>query len=210
MVQYTTYECREVTNEDLKRIDAIVTVVNQAYTESEGISICKENKFILIRGYIYIQILNIVLCTDGWTTPKHIYGEPRTNPKEIEDLIVRNGTTHAFYLALDGDLIVGTVLHEKPNDKGEAYISLLSVVPNYQSKGVGGQLFRFLLNDMKKKGIPTASLSTFASRLEVLSWYKKLGFVEEPERVDFGWHYRDSEIKPDCDAELIIMKKPLV
>ncbi|KAI9255113.1 acyl-CoA N-acyltransferase [Phascolomyces articulosus] len=182
MVQQTNnFHIREATVDDLKYTDDIVRVVNEAYQTG-----------------------------DGWTSPKHIVSEPRTNATEIKDLIERNGTTHVLYLALDGDEIVGTIMYEQPNDKGEAYCTLLAVAPTYQSRGAGGQLFRYMLEQMKNKGIPTATLTTFASRSDVISWYKKLGFVEESERVDFSFHYKDAKVKPTGDSDLVIMKRPLV
>ncbi|KAG2221172.1 hypothetical protein INT45_007749, partial [Circinella minor] len=162
--EYQTYNIREAIIEDLKQLDTIVKVVNDAYNVS-----------------------NV-----GWTTPKHIFNEERTNNKKIQDLVQTNGTTHVLYFALDGETIVGTIMFTQPDEKGEAYCSLLAVAPAYQSKGVGGQLFRYILNQMTKRNIETATLSTFAGRTEVIAWYKKLGFIEEPEKVDFSWHYKDA------------------
>ena len=153
--------------------------------------------------------MTIYLSIDGWTTPKNIFNEERTNHKKVQELVQNNGTTHVLYFAFDGETIVGTIMFTQPDEKGEAYCSFLAVAPAYQSKGVGGQMFRYMLSQMTKRNIETATLSTFAARADVIAWYKKLGFIEESEKVDFSWHYKDSTQVPDCDAKLVIMKKTL-
>ncbi|KAI8982016.1 acyl-CoA N-acyltransferase [Mycotypha africana] len=83
--------------------------------------------------------------------------------------------------------IVGTVLLQPSENPGEAEISLFSVLPSYQSKGIGSRLIRTVMAGMKDLGFHTAVIHVIESRSEILAWYKKLGFVETGERVPFVW-----------------------
>ncbi|KAI7860446.1 acyl-CoA N-acyltransferase [Circinella umbellata] len=175
MVQLSTYCIREATIEDLKYTETVVKVVNEAY-HSGG----------------------------GWTTVKHIVDGLRTNNKEIDELVKTNGTSHVLLYAFDGDIVVGTVMFKPANDKGESDFSLLSVAPDYQSKGVGGALVRQMINCMKTKGVTTVVLEVLDNRTELIAWYKKLGFIEA-EKMKFNWH---GTVKTP-NVRFLIMKKDI-
>ena len=146
----------------------------------------------------------IYLCLGGWTTVKHIVDGLRTNIEEIDGLVRTNGTSHILLYAFDGDIVVGTIMFKATNDKGESDFSLLSVVPDYQSKGVGGALIRQMFHCMKTKGVKTAVLEVLDNRAELIAWYKKLGFIEA-EKVEFKWH---GSVKVS-NIHFLIMKKDI-
>ena len=73
-----------------------------------------------------------------------------------------------------------------PNDKGESEFTLLSVAPQYQSKGIGGQLMEYMFDRIKLMGATTVVLDLLDNRIDLVAWYKKLGFIEVGKK-EFKW-----------------------
>jgi ribosomal protein S18 acetylase RimI-like enzyme len=94
----------------------------------------------------------------------------------------------AFLPTDAGDEVVGTVQLQHKEGDGEAEIGLFSVSPKHQSRGIGGKLIReamrVIKEDLKYKH---AFVHVLENRIDILGWYRKLGFKETGERVAFVW-----------------------
>ncbi|KAI7861095.1 acyl-CoA N-acyltransferase [Circinella umbellata] len=165
MVQLN-YHIREVTIESLQYTDSVVKTVNEAYQTG-----------------------------DSWTKARDTFDfdVPRTNAEEINGLIkenVCNKKTHILIYVFDTTneekSVIGTLLASYPNDKGESEFTLLSVAPQYQSKGIGGQLMEYMFNRIKLMGATTVVLDLLDNRIDLVAWYKKLGFIEVGKK-EFKW-----------------------
>lgn len=75
------------------------------------------------------------------------------------------------YVALDNDKVIGCVLFHQRGDEGKLFQT--AVYPEYQKKGVGRMLVKFLENKVKKMGVKKIFLH---SRYVVKDFYKKLGY----------------------------------
>ena len=61
-----------------------------------------------------------------------------------------------------------------PNKAG--FIHKLSVMPDYQGKGVAAQMVNFAKNEVKNKGIPWLRLDCHSDRTRLRNFYERLGF----------------------------------
>ncbi|KAI7857152.1 acyl-CoA N-acyltransferase [Circinella umbellata] len=153
---------REVTIDDLKYTQDAVTVVNSAYSTNEG-----------------------------WTSEHEFYEGDRAGPEEIEKSIQENGISCRLLFAFDiiegKETLIGTLRIDRPTSglKGHGEIRLFSILPAYQSKGVGGRLVRFALAHMQELGYTDCIMRVFETRTLLINWYKKMGFEENGERLDF-------------------------
>ncbi|KAI8144528.1 acyl-CoA N-acyltransferase [Fennellomyces sp. T-0311] len=138
---------------------------------------------------------------DGWTTTKHIVEGARTSPKDIESLVRQNMLLYAF----DGDTVIGTI-KAAPVVNEESEISILSVLPEYQSKGVGRRLMYAVFDHMRSMGATKATLTSFDNRPEIVGWYSKLGFVQVGDKIPFTYPGVELKISSVC---LVVMKKAL-
>ena len=73
-----------------------------------------------------------------------------------------------------------------PDDQGESEFTLLSVAPQYQSKGVGRKLMHYMFDRIKLMGATTVVLDLLDNRLDLVAWYKRLGFIETG-KEEFSW-----------------------
>lgn len=71
---------------------------------------------------------------------------------------------------------IGCVALEIVNSK-KCYLERLSVLPEYRKKGFGKILVDFTINKTKEFGINRIEIGLIAKDLELMNWYKKLGFV---------------------------------
>lgn len=151
--------------------------------------------------------LAFLLYPGGWTTEKDIVAGLRCTEEDMYRFVEENGQPNTLLFAFDEEKVVGTLLIQ-PNQNGEkeAEIGLLSVSPLYQSRGIGGKLIRQAFVEMQQLGFTHAIMHVLENRPDVLSWYKKLGFVETGERIPFIW---PEMLKVDKDLHVLTLKKPI-
>ncbi|KAI9498082.1 acyl-CoA N-acyltransferase [Zychaea mexicana] len=182
MVQDSVFYVREVALDDLKHNVSAHAVINGAY-RSEG----------------------------GWTTEKDLVSGERVTLQDVEDFVRTNGKPNTLLYAFDAtpgdsETVVGTVQIQAMQGGQEAELGLFSVSPAYQSRGVGGRLVRAAFERMKDLGFTVAVIHVLETRVELLTWYRKLGFEETGERIPFVW----PEMLKVKDVCFITLKKKLV
>jgi len=77
--------------------------------------------------------------------------------------------------------------HVEPTPKDQQiFVGLFSVDPSQQSRGIGRKLVDEALRHAKENmGRKQAVVYVILQRPELVSWYKKLGFVDYGEKVPF-------------------------
>ncbi|KAI8972510.1 acyl-CoA N-acyltransferase [Pilobolus umbonatus] len=134
------------------------------------------------------KVVNLAYRSEGgWTTEKSIVKGERCTLEDIEGFILNNGKPNTLLFAYDNDKVIGTVQIQPWPTTTDAEIGLFSVHPQYQSRGIGGQLVRRAMDEMKSLGYKNAMMHVLDNRPEILQWYQKLGFKDTGERSPFVW-----------------------
>lgn len=147
----------------------------------------------MIYDLIYLNCFKLTSCIyiGGWTSEKDLVREPRVSVQDVEKLILNSGNPNTLIFAFEEDQVIGTaVLQPSLENSGEAEIALYCVSINHQSRGVGGKLLRYSMEEVKKLGFHTAYLKVLENRSDVLAFYAKYGFQDSGERIPYHWPER--------------------
>lgn len=88
-----------------------------------------------------------------------------------------------FFVALDGDVIVGTALAGYDGHRGWLYS--VAVSPDRRRDGVGSKLVRHAEQALAQRGCPKLNIQIRADNAAVVAFYESLGFQTE-ERISMG------------------------
>lgn len=129
----------------------------------------------------------------------------RCTEEDMKKFIEESGKPNTLLFAFEEDSVVGTVqIQPSADHPHEAEIGLFAVSPLHQSRGIGGNLIRNAMLEMKEQGYTSAFLHVLENRPEILTWYRKLGFQETGERVPFIW---TEKLKFDKSLHFLTLKK---
>ena len=102
--------------------------------------------------------------------------------------------------------ITGCVYLKKQHD--QLYLGMLTVSPELQAKGIG----KLLLLESEKKALEkdcsSIVMSVITTRLELIDWYKRHGFIETGEKLPFPTSERFG--KPKIPLEFLVLEKQLI
>ncbi len=105
---------------------------------------------------------NLVLT---WNNPKHdINLKLQVQP-------------HLFLIAARGQTIVASVMAGYEGHRG--WINYLAVSPDYQRQGIGRLMMATAEAELKKLGCPKVNLQVRATCQSVITFYEKIGFVDD-------------------------------
>ncbi len=88
-----------------------------------------------------------------------------------------------FFVAVDGDAVIGTVLAGYDGHRG--WIYSMAVSPAHRNKGVGSELLRFAEEKLTAKGCVKINLQIIEGNEGVESFYKSNGYKTE-KRISMG------------------------
>ena len=88
-----------------------------------------------------------------------------------------------FFVALDGESVVGTVIAGYDGHRGWLYS--LAVAPSHRRNGIGTLLVRHAENALASLGCPKLNLQVRSDNSGVVAFYNALGFSSE-ERISMG------------------------
>lgn len=88
-----------------------------------------------------------------------------------------------FFVSVDGDSIVGTVLAGYDGHRGWLYS--VAVAPDRRRDGIGSQLIRHAEQALAQRGCPKLNIQVRADNAAVVAFYESLGFQIE-ERISMG------------------------
>lgn len=117
----------------------------------------------------------------GWTTEANILEGKRTTEDELLEIILDKKNTILKYS--EHNQIIGCVLlKEKEN---ELYLGMLTVSPDLQNSGVGKKLMREAEVFASDLGLSKIVMTVISVREELISWYKRHGYVDTGTREPF-------------------------
>ncbi len=109
------------------------------------------------------------------------------NPIQTADEALEEIRDNELFFIQKGSVVVGTIAYQKKPD-GSAYISNMSVVPEYQKQGIARMSMEMILGIM---GVaPRIWLVTHPENIKALNLYTSLGFVVEKQVENY---YGDGE-----------------
>lgn len=119
--------------------------------------------------------------------------DQKNDPKkffELYDLWVLNSLNKKFadnlYVYLEDNNTVGFVTYKINNDF--ATIGLIAVNPNYQGRGIGGKLLKFVENKLIENNIKILLIPTQFQNEEACFFYKKHGYqIHETTIINHYW-----------------------
>lgn len=88
-----------------------------------------------------------------------------------------------FFVAANGDSIIGTVLAGYDGHRGWLYS--VAVAPDRRRDGIGSQLIRHAEQALAQLGCPKLNIQVRADNAAVVAFYESLGFRTE-ERISMG------------------------
>jgi ribosomal protein S18 acetylase RimI-like enzyme len=117
----------------------------------------------------------------GWTTEAHILEGSRTTEAELLEIIQDKHNTILKYS--EHNKIIGCVLLKAKEI--ELYLGMLTVSPELQNSGIGKKLLQQAEVFAAKLGLPKIVMTVISVREELISWYKRNGYVDTGVREPF-------------------------
>jgi len=131
-----------------------------------------------IRNFVTADRKNVVSLWNE-TFPKSTgHNEPESS---IDRKVKANDGL--FFVATDGDKIVGTILAGYDGHRGWLYS--VAVDSSFRRRGIGSKLVRHAESVLAELGCPKLNLQVRATHSSVGGFYKSLGFQIE-ERISMG------------------------
>ena len=140
----------------------------------------------------------------GWTTEADlIAGNVRIDKSSLLEVYDMEGSVILTYH--EQNELIGTV--NLQNKKDHLYLGMFSVSPKYQNAGIGKKLLKAAEEYALHLKLPAIHMSVISVRHELISWYKRNGYIDTGERIPFqedgmsGKHLRV--------LEFVVLKKTL-
>ena len=95
-----------------------------------------------------------------------------------------------FLMGYLEDKLIASVMAGYDGHRG--YINYFAVHPDFQARGYGKQLMDNVENGLRELGCPKINLQIREGNDKVLTYYQKLGFVEE-KRINMGKRLEDDQ-----------------
>lgn len=117
----------------------------------------------------------------GWTTEANILDGSRTTENELKEIIENNKNTILKYT--EGNKIIGCVLLVEK--ESELYLGMLTVSPELQNSGIGKKLMLQAELHASNLRLSKIAMTVISVREELISWYKRKGYVDTGVRQPF-------------------------
>ena len=127
-------------------------------------------------------------ATKGWTSESDILDGQRTDAQMIREIIEDPGSS--LFVIDEGNALAASVHLKKEDNFG--YIGMVSVSTAVQNKGVGKKLLLYCEEQIKSWKFSHAKITVIHTRLELIAWYERFGYVRNgvshpfPEDPRFG------------------------
>lgn len=161
-------------------VDAVVALVQSAYRGESGLR--------------------------GWTTETHLLGGQRTDPREVRELVAREGSL--VLLCERGGRLVGCCHVEKRGDS--AYFGMFAVDPGSQRGGLGKQVLaeaeRVAVERFKSRSM---RMTVIVQREELIAWYERRGYRRTGRLEPFPYGDERFGVPKRADLRFEVLEKPL-
>jgi len=117
----------------------------------------------------------------GWTTEANILEGKRTTEDELKEIIQDQKNTILKY-SENNEIIGCVLLKEKEN---ELYLGMLTVSPELQNSGIGKKLMLQAEVFAAELGLSKIVMTVISVREELISWYKRHGYLDTGTREPF-------------------------
>jgi ribosomal protein S18 acetylase RimI-like enzyme len=117
----------------------------------------------------------------GWTTEANILEGSRTTEAELLEIIQDKHNTILKYS--EHNNIIGCVLLKAKEN--ELYLGMLTVSPELQNSGIGKKLLQQTEIFAAELGLQKIVMTVISVREELISWYKRNGYVDTGVREPF-------------------------
>lgn len=150
-------------------------------------------------------------ATGSWTNEYSLVKGPRITIPQLQEILTKDDQVLLVAeLEENGRTLLAGCIRVDNLKNGQAYLGMLAIDPDLQSKGVGKKLFAAAEEYATKVfGCHTAKGSVLSPREELLDWYRRIGYVENGETEPFL--SPESGVTPLVDSLYfrVIMKKLL-
>lgn len=131
----------------------------------------------------------------GWTTEANILEGLRTTEEELSETMLN--TKNTILKFTEKDQIIGCVLLVEK--EYQLYLGMLTVFPELQNSGIGKKLLHGAEIHALALGLPKIVMTVISVREELISWYKRNGYIDTGAKEPF----------PVSDVHISISNKPL-
>lgn len=138
----------------------------------------------------------------GWTTEANLLEGSRTTEKELTETIQDKKNTILKFT--ENNQIIGCVLLVEKEEK--LYLGMLTVSPELQNSGIGKKLLKQAEVFASVLGLPKIVMTAISIREELISWYKRHGYLDTGEREPFPIGDTDFAISKQL-LEFIVLEK---
>lgn len=131
----------------------------------------------------------------GWTTEANLLGGERTNREELCEILL--DSTNTLLKCTENNQITACVLLTAK--KNQLYLGMLTVSPQLQNSGIGGQLLAQADLHAMQLGFPKIVMTVISIRTELIAYYNRKGYVDTGLRTPF----------PDSHNPYVLGSEPL-
>jgi N-acetylglutamate synthase-like GNAT family acetyltransferase len=132
--------------------------------------------------------------TRGWTSEAHLLDGQRTDAAMIQEMLEESGSS-IFVVDHDEKSLAACVHLKKENNFG--YIGMVSVNTRLQNQGLGKRLLLFCEGQIKAWGLHKSKITVIPTRLELIAWYERFGYVKNGVEQPFPTDPRFGKPKVD-------------
>jgi ribosomal protein S18 acetylase RimI-like enzyme len=111
----------------------------------------------------------------GWTSESHLLEGIRIDENEMKGYFDRPEITLLKNVNEAGEITGFVYLEEIEDDR--LYLGMLTVKPTLQASGLGRKLLTAADEHARKLGCKAIKISVITTRLELIAWYERRGFV---------------------------------
>lgn len=138
----------------------------------------------------------------GWTTEADlISGEIRSNVEDVTSVMHEEGSVFLVHKNTSEE-IIGCMNLKKQGKR--IYLGMFAVDPELQSNGIGGELMRAAEEFALEQHCLAIYMYVISVREELITWYKRKGFVDTGERIPFQENFTGKHLQP---LEFAILEK---
>ena len=141
----------------------------------------------------------------GWTTEANILEGSRTTENELTEIIQDKKNTILKYS--ENTQIIGCVLLIEKEE--QLYLGMLTVSPELQNSGIGKKLMRQAEIHASALGLSKIIMTVITVREELISWYKRNGYVDTGARETFPTSDVFSQISNEA-LEFMVLEKRIL
>lgn len=141
----------------------------------------------------------------GWTTEANLLDGIRIDEETMAGYLESDTITILKYTNDEGRIIACVYLEPKSNE--HLYLGMLSVSPTLQAGGIGRQLLHEAEIWAHKLDCEVIFMTVITTRIELIDWYKRRGYVDTGKREPF--HDGTRFGVPKAHIELMVLEKEI-